>query len=92
MRQRRHAVQDRDRELGQRAQQPRREQEREACHGDELGRKGERGLLERRHRLQQARDEITSLYDDAIRDLEIRALMARADEDDEEETLIRFLM
>jgi hypothetical protein len=42
--------------------------------------------------VRQARKEILSLYDEAIRDIEIRALMARADEEDEEEAIIRFLM
>jgi hypothetical protein len=42
--------------------------------------------------VRQAREDIKSLYDELIRDLEIRALMARAEEDDDEETLIRFLM
>lgn len=41
--------------------------------------------------VKQARDEITSLYDAAIRDFEIAALM-RAAEDEEEEELIRLLM
>ena len=39
----------------------------------------------------QARREILDLYDEAIRDLEIKALMAKADEE-EEEALIRLLM
>jgi hypothetical protein len=39
----------------------------------------------------KAREEITALYDEAVRDLEIRALMRKADED-EEEALIRLLM
>jgi hypothetical protein len=41
--------------------------------------------------VQQARKEITSLYDAAIRDFEIAALMQAA-EDEEEETIIRLLM
>jgi hypothetical protein len=40
----------------------------------------------------KARKEITSLYDQAIRDFEIAALMAAAEQEDEEEALIRFLM
>jgi hypothetical protein len=40
--------------------------------------------------VRQAREEITSLYDAAIRDLEIAALMKAADEEDE--ALIRLLM
>lgn len=40
----------------------------------------------------QARRAINALYDEAIRDLEIQALMAQSFEEDEEETLIRFLM
>jgi hypothetical protein len=39
----------------------------------------------------KAREEITALYDEAVRDLEIRALMRKADEE-EEEALIRLLM
>jgi hypothetical protein len=39
----------------------------------------------------KAKREIANLYDDAIRDLEIRALIAKADED-EEEALLRFLI
>ena len=42
--------------------------------------------------VREARNEILDLYDQMIRDLEIRILMARAEEEDEEETLIRFLM
>lgn len=42
--------------------------------------------------VQQARQEITSLYDTAVRDLEIAALMAKQIEDEEEEALIRLLM
>jgi hypothetical protein len=41
--------------------------------------------------VQKARDEITQIYDSAIRDFEIRALMAKAEEE-EEEALIRLLM
>lgn len=40
--------------------------------------------------IRQAQADITKLYDDAIRDFEIRALMAQADE--EEEAIIRLLM
>lgn len=40
----------------------------------------------------EAREQIVDLYDDFRRELEIRALMSKAQEDDEEETLIRFLM
>lgn len=46
---------------------------------------------ELRQAVQQARQEITSLYDAAIRDFEIAALLAKADEE-EEEALIRLLM
>lgn len=42
--------------------------------------------------VQQARKEIRDLYSDLQRDLEIRFLLARADEEDEEEAIIRLLM
>lgn len=42
--------------------------------------------------VRQKREEIVQLYDALARDLEIQYLMAKADEEDEEETLIRFLM
>jgi hypothetical protein len=42
--------------------------------------------------VRQKRAEIVALYDALLRDLEIQYLMAQADEEDEEETLIRFLM
>jgi hypothetical protein len=40
----------------------------------------------------EARNEITDLYDQAIRDLEIAALMRKRIEDEEEEALIQLLM
>lgn len=42
--------------------------------------------------VRQARQEITELYDAAIRDFEIAALLAKKAEDEEEEALIRLLM
>lgn len=42
--------------------------------------------------VREKRAEIVSLYDELLRDIEIQYLMAKADEDDEEETLLRFLM
>lgn len=45
-----------------------------------------------RELVREKRAEIVSLYDQLLRDLEIQHLMAKADEDDEEETLIRLLM
>lgn len=42
--------------------------------------------------VRQKRAEIVALYDALLRDLEIQYLLAKADEEDEEETLIRFLM
>lgn len=42
--------------------------------------------------VREKRAEIVALYDALLRDLEIQYLMAKADEEDEEETLIRFLM
>lgn len=42
--------------------------------------------------VREARNEILDLYDQMKRDLEIRYLMALAEEEEEEETLIRFLM
>lgn len=48
--------------------------------------------LELKQAVAQAHREITQLYDDAFRDLEIRALMRKQFEDEEEEALIRLLM
>lgn len=45
-----------------------------------------------RELVRQKRAEIVSLYDVLLRDLEIQHLIAKADEDDEEETIIRLLM
>lgn len=42
--------------------------------------------------VREARQEITALYDRAIRDMEIAALMAKRNEEEEEEALIRLLM
>lgn len=42
--------------------------------------------------VQRASREISSLYDNAVRDLEIAALMAKRFEDEEEEALIQLLM
>ena len=42
--------------------------------------------------VQAVRSEIRDLFEEARRDLEIRMLLARAEEEDEEETIIRLLM
>lgn len=40
----------------------------------------------------QARTEIVSMYDDMLRDLELRYLLAKAQEEDDEEAILRLLM
>jgi hypothetical protein len=45
-----------------------------------------------RELVREKRAQIVALYDQLLRDLEIKHLMAKAEEDDEEETLIRLLM
>lgn len=42
--------------------------------------------------VRQAQFEIAEIYDSAVRDMEIRALLAKREEEDEEEALIRLLM
>lgn len=45
-----------------------------------------------RELVREKRAQIVSLYDALLRDLEIQYLLTKADEEDEEETLLRFLM